>query len=99
MDKFYTLSLHAACALDTSVTGSHGELSDFLINLALSQRARHARQKIHYLHLALIHLDSFEKEIRISDVNEEILRLARIPEQIRSIKNLMQEYVRYLVAE
>ena len=98
MDHFYNRTFCTACAMDTSVTGTHEAFSNFLINLMLSRRAAIAGHKIHYLHLALIYLDSFEQEICASNVEDEILRLARIPDLIRSVKTGIQEYIGCLTA-
>ncbi len=68
----------------------------FLINLTHSQQTAQRGTQIHYLFLALEHLNIVEKEIRVSDVDEEIIRLERILEKIRSLKQLILEYVRYL---
>jgi hypothetical protein len=99
MDHFYCRSLHAVCAIDTSLTGTSEALSNFVINLILSQKAAIVEHQVHYLYLALVDLDSFEMKIIISNVDEEISRLAMIPDQIRSIKRGIQEYVRYLTAQ
>ena len=96
MDHFYKRSLHSVCAIDTSLTGTYEALSNIVINLMLSQRAAIVEHQVHYLHLALVDLDGIETEIHLSNVDEEIFRLARIPDQIRSIKKGMQEYVSYL---
>ena len=68
----------------------------FLINLTYSQQTTIKRQQIHYLFVALEHLNNVEKEIRVSDVDEQIIRLERIIDKIRSLKKLVLEYIRHL---
>ena len=99
MNHFYYRSLHAACAVDTSVGGAYDFLSNFLMNLMLSRRAPEGGHQIHYLHLALVDLDCFEKELHVANANEEIIRLFRVQDQIRSIKIEILEYLRFLTAQ
>lgn len=68
----------------------------FLMNLNYSQEAKIKGQQIHYLFVALEHLNNVEKEIHISDVDEQIIRLERIFDKIRSLKKLVLEYIRHL---
>jgi len=67
-----------------------------LMNLTYSQQTTIKGQKIHYLFVALEHLNNVEKEIRVSDVDEQIIRLERIFDKIRSLKKLVLEYIRHL---
>jgi hypothetical protein len=105
-DNLYEISLDSACALDRSMVRTYDdgsnflkiriEMNGFLMNLARSHRTAWTDQQVHYLFVALEHLDNVEKEIRLSDVDEEIIRLDRILEKIRSLKQLILEYIRHL---
>ena len=106
MEKLYEISLDSANDLDMSMCrtyenasrflGIRAEMDRFLMNLAFSHRAASREQQVHYLFMALLHLDNVEKEIRISDIDDEILRLERIIDRIRSLRQLILEYVRHL---
>jgi hypothetical protein len=104
--NLYQISLDSACALDTSMVQTYDDLSKFLkirtemnwflMNLTYSQQTAIKGQQIHYLFVALEHLNNVEKEIRVSDVDEHIVRLERIFDKIRSLKKLVLEYIRHL---
>lgn len=106
MKNLYEISMDSACALDTSMVRAYDDLSKFhkirtemnwfLINLTHSRRTEQRGKQIHYLFLALEHLNTVEKEIRVSDVDEQIIRLERILDKIQSLKQLILEYIRYL---
>jgi hypothetical protein len=106
MEKLYEISLDSANALDTSMwrtyenvskfLGIRAAMDQFMVNLAFSHRAASRDQQIHCLFMALLHLDNVEKEIRISDIDDEILRLERIIDRIRSLRQLILEYIRHL---
>ena len=108
-DNLYKISLDSACALDTSMVRAYDDLSIFfkirdemnrlLMNLTYSQRTDLRAHRIHYLFVALEHLNNVEKEIHISDVDEEILRFERILDKIRSLKQLILEYIRCLSSQ
>ena len=70
------------------------EISRFLLNMNQSNMAESEEQEIQYLFMALVHLDNLDREIRISGENEEIIRLEMIHEKIRSLKTMIQEYIR-----
>ena len=72
------------------------ELNNFMINLNYSHRAGSRGQQVHHLYIALAHLDNVEKGIRISDANEEIIRLEKIYDKIRSLKKMILEYIKHL---
>ena len=74
------------------------EMSRFLINLNQSHIAKSTGQQIHFLFMAQIHLENLDREIRISTENEEIIRLEIIHEKIRSLKALIQGYIKQLAA-
>jgi len=104
--NLYEISLDSACALDTSMVQTYDDLSKFLkirtemnwflMNLTYSRQTTIKGQQIHYLFVALEHLNNVEKEIRVSDVDEQIIRLERIFDKIRSLKKLVLEYIRHL---
>ncbi len=104
--NLYEISLDSACALDTSMVGTYDDLSKFLkirsemnrllMNLTYSHQTELKAQQIHYLFVALEHLNNVEKEICVSDVDEEIIRLERILDKIRSLKQFILEYIGHL---
>jgi hypothetical protein len=106
MDKLYEISLDSADALETSMwltyknaskfLGIRTAMDGFLLNLAFSHRAASKDRQIHYLFMALLHLDNVEKEILTSDIEDQILRLEKIIDRIRSLRQLILEYIRYL---
>ena len=108
-ENLYKISLDSACALDTSMVRTYDDLSKFLkirfemnrvlMNLTYSHGTELRAQQIHYLFVALEHLNNVEKEIRVSDVDEEIIRLERILDKIRSLKQLILEYIRHLTSQ
>ena len=75
------------------------EMNKFLLNLNQSNVSDCAGQQIHYLFIALLHLDNIDKEIKTSEVNEEIIRLEMIHEKIRSLKSMILTYIKKLSAE
>jgi hypothetical protein len=75
------------------------ELNHFLLNLNHSNCAEGAGQQIHFLFMALQHLDNVEKEIRISVAGEELINLERIHDKIRGLKMLILNYIRQLTSE
>jgi len=70
------------------------EMTRFLLNLNQSQLAKSENSRIHYLHMALIHLENMDREIRISAENEEMIRFEMIHDKIRSLKTVIFEYIR-----
>lgn len=106
MDNLYEISLDSVCVLDTSMVRAHDDLSEFkkiryemdrfLINLTCSHLTKLEAQQVHYLFVALEHLNNVENEIRVSDVDEEIIRLEQILDKIRSLKQLILAYIRHL---
>jgi hypothetical protein len=107
-ENLYEISLDSASALDTSMERTYDDFSKYLkiraemnrllMNLNYSHHTQSKGQQIHYLFVALVHLDNLEKEINISDVNEEIIQLERIYDKIRSLKKLILEYIRHLTS-
>jgi hypothetical protein len=108
-ENLYAISLDSASALDTSMWRTYddfstllkirAEMNRFLMNLNNSHGSLSKGQQIHYLFLALVHLDNVEKEIHVSDVNEEILRLERIFDKIRALEKLIMEYIGQLTSK
>jgi hypothetical protein len=107
--NLYEISFSSATALDMSMVQTYNdfpqflrikeEMNRFMLNLNYSSRADCTGQQIHYLFVALLHLDNVEREIRISDAEEEIIRLEKIYDRIRSLKRLILEYIRQLTAQ
>ena len=105
-DNLYEISLNSACALDTSMVRTYDDSSKFLkirdemnrllMNLTYSRRTEFRAQRKHYLFMALEHLNNVEKEILISEVDEEVIRFERILDKIRSLKQLILEYIKCL---
>ncbi len=108
-ENLYEISFGSATALDISMEKTYddfsqflrirAEMNRFLVNLNYSHQTDSRGQQIHFLFIALGHLDNIEKEIRISDVDEEIIRLEKIYDKIRSLKKLILEYIKQLTAE
>jgi hypothetical protein len=106
MEKLSEISLESANALDASMWQTYGEASkclsiraemdSLLVNLAFSNWTASRDQQIHYLFVALLHLDNIEREILVSDVNDEIVRLERLLDKIRSLRQLILTYIRHL---
>ena len=107
MNKLYEHSLDSAKALDTAVgwtysgsmefQGIRAETKRLIMYLAFSQLTASRDQQIHYLFVALTHLDNVEKKISISGINEEMIRLERIFESIRFLQKHLFEYIGYLI--
>ena len=72
------------------------EMGGLLFDLQRSRSTVAADEQVHYLFLALMHLDNLEQEIRMSSENEEIIRLELIYDKIRSLKSMIAGYIRYL---
>ena len=75
------------------------ELNHFLLNLNLSNGAEEAGQRIHFLFVALEHLENVNKEIRINGGGQEMINLEKIHEKIRSLKFLILNYIKHLTGE
>ncbi len=75
------------------------ELNHFLLNLNYSQHAEGAGQQVHYLFMALDHLDNLDREIRIAGMEETLINLERIHVKIRDLKQLLLEYIKHLTSE
>lgn len=75
------------------------ELNHFLLNLNHSSRADGTGQQIHFLFMALEHLENVDKEIRINGVSVEMVSTERIHDKIRSLKILILNYIKHLTGE
>ena len=75
------------------------EMSHFLLNLNHSSCADGVEQQIHFLFMALEHLENVDKEIRISTAGEELIRLEKVHDKIRNLKMLILGYIRQLKSE
>ena len=107
-ENTYDLSNTLAADLGTSVEENSDfnsflrirrELNHFLLSINQSSQAEGAGQQIHFLFLALEHLDNVEREIWISGADEEIIQSGKIRDKIRSLKNLILGYIRHLTDE
>ena len=106
LQNLYEISLDSACALDKTMISVdenlpellkiREELKRFLMNLTSSHLTKLNTQRVHYLFVALEHLNNVENEIRVSNIHEEIIRLERIIDKIRSLKQLILAYIRFL---
>ena len=104
--KMYSRTLVSATALDSSMLSTYDNLEKFIkirtemdrlmVSINCSHWVVSNKQRVHYLFMALLHLDNVEKEVRLSDVNEELLRMAKILEKISSLKWLIEEYIRLI---
>ena len=72
------------------------EMNQFILKLGQCHMADTKRQQIHYLFIALVHLDNLDREIRASNESEELIRLEMIHEKIRSLKKLIMGYIKQL---
>jgi len=75
------------------------ELTHFLLNLNHSNGAEGAGQQIHFLFVALEHLENMDKEIRITGTDPEMINTVKIHEKIRSLKFLILNYIKHLTGE
>jgi hypothetical protein len=75
------------------------ELNHFLLSLNRSCRAEGTGQQIHFLFMALGHLDNVETELRIIGPIQERGRFERIHDKIKSLKMLILNYIRFLTDE
>ena len=72
------------------------EMGGLLFDLQRSCSTGSAEKQVHYLFLALRHLDNLEMEIRLSSENEELIRLELVQEKIRSLKTMITGYIQHL---
>ncbi len=106
----YERSVSIAAGLGCCMDENHGEddftgfleirreLNQFLLNLNYSHRAEGIGQQVHFLFLALEHLDRVEKEIRVCGADEDLIRLGRIHNKIGSLKYLILNYIHHLTS-
>ena len=110
-DNTYDFSISMIASLGANVEETAGagnfssflrirkELNHFLINLNHSNRAEGAGQQIHFLFMALDHLENVDKEIRISGTDQDLISLEMIHDKIKSLKYLILNYIKQLTAE
>jgi len=107
-ENTYDLSFSMAAGIGTNIEESGDftsflqirmELNQFLLSLNYSNHAEGAGQQIHFLFLALEHLDNVDREIRISNADPELINLERIHTKIRSLKMLILGYIRHLSSD
>lgn len=107
-DNTYQYSISMAVGLSTAAEEAgdfssfiriRRELNHFLLSLNYSNQATGIGQQIHFLYLALDHLENMEREIRISPVDENVLHMAKIQDKIQSLKRLILGYIRHLTSE
>jgi hypothetical protein len=74
------------------------EMNKFMINLNHSGLSETVPDQIHYLYVALIHIENAEKEIISSCLTEEVLSQNKIIEDINCLKIMVLDYIRELSA-
>jgi hypothetical protein len=72
------------------------EMNEFLKNLNRSGLSDAIPDQIHYLYVALIHIENVEKEILSCSLSEEMLSRNKIIEDINCLKRMVVEYIREL---
>jgi hypothetical protein len=72
------------------------EMNKFIINLNHSGLSETVPDQIHYLYVALIHIENVEKEIISSCLTEEMLSQNKIIEDINCLKIMVLDYIREL---
>jgi hypothetical protein len=72
------------------------EMQKFLINLSYSGQSENVPDQIHYLYVALIHIENVEKEIVSSCFTEEMIYQNKILEDINCLKTMVLNYIRDL---
>lgn len=72
------------------------EMNKFLINLDYSGQSEALTDQIHYLYVALIHIENVEKGIMSSSLTEEMLFQNKIIEDINCLKIMVLDYIRDL---
>ena len=72
------------------------EMNKFLTSLTHSGLSETLASQIHYLYIALIHIDNVEKEILSCCFTEEMLTQNKIMEDIKCLKIMVLDYIRDL---
>jgi hypothetical protein len=72
------------------------EMNEFLNNLNHSGLSEAIPDQIHYLYVALTHIDNVEKEIMKCCFSEEILSQNKIMDDINSLKMMVMDWIRDL---
>jgi hypothetical protein len=71
------------------------ELNHFLVSLNECNRAENVGLQVHFLFMALEHLENVDREIRII-IDGEMASAEKIHEKIRSLKRLILDYIKQL---
>jgi hypothetical protein len=72
------------------------EMNKFILNLNHSGLSESLTDQIHFLYVALIHIENVENEILSSGLTEEMLFQNKIMEDINSLKIMVIDYIRVL---
>jgi hypothetical protein len=72
------------------------EMNEFLKSLNRSGLSEALPDQIHYLYVALIHIENVEKEIMSCSLSEEILSQSKIVDDINCLKMMVVDYIQDL---
>jgi len=72
------------------------EMKEFLNNLNQSGLSEETSGQIHYLYVALSHIENVEREIMSCCLSEELLSQSKITDDINCLKMMVLEYIREL---
>ena len=72
------------------------EMNEFLDNLNQSGLSEAVPVQIHYLYVALSHIENVEREILTCNLSEEMLSQNKILEDINCLKIMVVDYIRDL---
>jgi hypothetical protein len=72
------------------------EMSEFLNNLNHSGLSETVSDQMHYLYVALIHIENVEREILSCNLSEEMLSRSKITDDINCLKMMVVEYIQEL---
>jgi hypothetical protein len=77
-----------------SFSDIRNEMGQFLLELFNSRQTASNEQRVHYLFLALKHLDNLEKEVRIHPESGNLAGRECILRRIRSLETLISAHIR-----
>ncbi len=72
------------------------EMNEFLKSLNQSGLSKAIPDQIHYLYVALIHIENVEREIISCSLSEETLSQSKIIDDINCLKMMVVEYIQEL---
>lgn len=72
------------------------EMNEFLKNLNRSGLSETIPDQIHYLYVALIHIENVEREIMSGSLSEEMLSQSKITNDINCLKMMVVDYIQDL---